>query len=76
MTLEPRLCAGFVSGRFPDPGAAAAAIEVRNISTALKAIKAGGGSVLSMGGRPVEGRNLAFARDPSGVLLEVIEVTR
>jgi catechol 2,3-dioxygenase-like lactoylglutathione lyase family enzyme len=60
----------------PDPGAAAAAIEVRDIAAALAAIKAGGGSVLSAGGRPVEGRNLAFARDPSGVLLEVIQVSR
>jgi catechol 2,3-dioxygenase-like lactoylglutathione lyase family enzyme len=60
----------------PDPGAAAAAIEVRDIAAALEAIEAGGGSVLSAGGRPVEGRNLAFARDSSGVLLEVIQLAR
>ncbi|MGE3403809.1 MAG: VOC family protein, partial [Vicinamibacterales bacterium] len=58
----------------PDPGAAAAAIEVRDIAAALEAIKGGGGSVLSQGGRAIEGRNLAFARDPSGVLLEVIQI--
>ena len=57
----------------PDPGAAAAAIEVRDIAAVLDAIRAGGGAVLSAGGRAVEGRNLAFARDPSGVLLEVIQ---
>jgi catechol 2,3-dioxygenase-like lactoylglutathione lyase family enzyme len=58
----------------PDPGAPAAGFEVRDTAAALEVIKAGGGSVISMGGKPVEGRNLAFARDPNGVLLEVIQV--
>jgi len=31
-------------------------------------------ATLSAGGVPVEGRNIAFARDPNGVLLEVIQV--
>jgi catechol 2,3-dioxygenase-like lactoylglutathione lyase family enzyme len=60
----------------PDPGAAAVALEVRDTAAALEIIKAGGGTVLSRGGRPVAGRNYAFARDPNGVLLEIIPVSR
>ena len=58
----------------PDPGAPAVGFEVRDTAAAIAAIKAGGGSVVSAGGKPVEGRNLAFARDQHGVLLEVIQV--
>lgn len=58
----------------PDPGAAAVGFEVRDTAAALKALTTAGGTVLSAGGQAVEGRNLAFARDPSGVLLEVIQV--
>jgi catechol 2,3-dioxygenase-like lactoylglutathione lyase family enzyme len=58
----------------PDPGAPAVGFEVRDTVAALEMIKAGGGTVISAGGKPVEGRNLAFARDPNGVLLEVIQV--
>jgi catechol 2,3-dioxygenase-like lactoylglutathione lyase family enzyme len=58
----------------PDPGAPAVGFEVRDTAAALDAITKAGGSVLSAGGRPIAGRNLAFARDPSGVLLEVIQV--
>ena len=58
----------------PDPGAPAAGFEVRDVAAALEVIKAGGGTVISAGGKPVEGRNIAFARDPNGVLLEVIQV--
>ncbi len=59
----------------PDPGAPAVGFEVRDTKAALDVIKAAGGAVISAGGVPVEGRNLAFARDPNGVLLEVIQVT-
>jgi catechol 2,3-dioxygenase-like lactoylglutathione lyase family enzyme len=58
----------------PDPGAPAAGFEVRDAAAALEVIKAGGGTVISAGGKPVDGRNFAFARDPNGVLLEVIQV--
>jgi catechol 2,3-dioxygenase-like lactoylglutathione lyase family enzyme len=58
----------------PDPGAPAVGFEVRDTAAALDVIKAGGGTVISAGGKPVPGRNLAFARDPNGVLLEVIQV--
>jgi len=58
----------------PDPGAAAVGFQVRDVAAALDLITAAGGHVLSAGGRPVAGANLAFARDPSGVLLEVIQV--
>jgi catechol 2,3-dioxygenase-like lactoylglutathione lyase family enzyme len=59
----------------PDPGAPAVGFEVRDAAAALQVIKAAGGTVISAGGVPVEGRNIAFARDPNGVLLEVIQVT-
>lgn len=58
----------------PDPGAPAVGFEVRDAAAALQAVKAAGGTVISAGGKPVEGRNIAFARDPNGVLLEVIQV--
>jgi predicted enzyme related to lactoylglutathione lyase len=58
----------------PDPGAPAVGFEVRDAAAALAVIKAAGGTVISAGGKPVEGRNIAFARDPNGVLLEVIQV--
>jgi catechol 2,3-dioxygenase-like lactoylglutathione lyase family enzyme len=57
----------------PDPGAAAVAFEVRDTAAALEVFKAAGGTVISQGGRPVEGRNLAFVRDPNGVLIEVVQ---
>jgi predicted enzyme related to lactoylglutathione lyase len=60
----------------PDPGAPAVGLEVRDTAAALEAIKAAGGTVISAGGKPVPGRNYAFARDPNGVLLEVIQVAQ
>lgn len=60
--------------KVPDPGAGGVALEVRDITAFLTTLKAAGGSVVSVGGKPVEGRNIAFARDPNGVLLEVIQV--
>lgn len=60
----------------PDPGAGGVAIEVRDIAAFLETVKASGGSVVSVGGKPVEGRNIAFARDANGVLLEVIQVAK
>lgn len=58
----------------PDPGAPAVGFEVRDAAAALAVIRSAGGTVISAGGKPVEGRNIAFARDPNGVLLEVIQV--
>jgi catechol 2,3-dioxygenase-like lactoylglutathione lyase family enzyme len=60
----------------PDPGAPAVGLEVHDTAAALETIKAAGGSVISAGGKPVAGANIAFARDPNGVLLEVIQVAQ
>jgi catechol 2,3-dioxygenase-like lactoylglutathione lyase family enzyme len=57
----------------PDPGAAAVAFEVRDTAAALEIFKAAGGTVISQGGKAVEGRNLAFVRDPNGVLIEIVQ---
>jgi predicted enzyme related to lactoylglutathione lyase len=56
----------------PDPGAPAVGFAVRDVPAALAAITAAGGTVLSEGGVPADRLGYAFARDPSGVLLEVI----
>jgi catechol 2,3-dioxygenase-like lactoylglutathione lyase family enzyme len=58
-----------------DPGAPVWSLRVRDVDAALKAVKAGGGVLASIGGEPVKvgpGRNI-FVRDPDGFLLELAQ---
>jgi catechol 2,3-dioxygenase-like lactoylglutathione lyase family enzyme len=58
-----------------DPGAPVFSLRVRDVDAALKAVKAGGGVIASIGGEPLKvgpGRNI-FVRDPDGFLLELAQ---
>jgi catechol 2,3-dioxygenase-like lactoylglutathione lyase family enzyme len=58
-----------------DPGAPVFSLRVRDVDAALKAVPAGGGVIVSIGGEPVKvgnGRNI-FVRDPDGFLLELAQ---
>ena len=58
-----------------DPGAPVWSLRVRDVDAALKAVKASGGVIATIGGEPVKvgpGRNV-FVRDPDGFLLELAQ---
>lgn len=58
----------------PDVGSPAVSVMVKDVNAALEAVKAGGGSVVTAGGRPVKlGPAIGiFVRDPNGLLIELI----
>jgi catechol 2,3-dioxygenase-like lactoylglutathione lyase family enzyme len=60
--------------RVPDPGSPAVSIHVRDVEAAMKAVAAGGGSIVTRGGEPVKlGPAVGvFVRDPNGLLIELI----
>jgi len=60
--------------RVPDPGSPAVSIHVKDVEAAMKAMAAGGGSIVTRGGEPVKlGPALGvFVRDPNGLLIELI----
>jgi catechol 2,3-dioxygenase-like lactoylglutathione lyase family enzyme len=61
-------------GAVPDIGSPAVSVMVKDVSAALEAVKAGGGSVVTAGGQPVKLGNATgiFVRDPNGLLIELI----
>jgi catechol 2,3-dioxygenase-like lactoylglutathione lyase family enzyme len=58
----------------PDIGAPCVSVMVKDVNAALEAVKAGGGSVVTAGGKPVKlGPAIGvFVRDPNGLLIELI----
>jgi catechol 2,3-dioxygenase-like lactoylglutathione lyase family enzyme len=60
--------------RVPDPGSPAVSIHVKDVASAMKAVAAGGGSIVTRGGEPVKlGPAMGvFVRDPNGLLIELI----
>jgi catechol 2,3-dioxygenase-like lactoylglutathione lyase family enzyme len=58
----------------PDIGSPAVSVMVKDVNAALEAVKAGGGSVVTVGGQPVKlgPATGIFVRDPNGLLLELI----
>jgi len=60
--------------RVPDTGSPAVSIHVKDVESAMKAVAAGGGSIVTRGGEPVKlGPALGvFVRDPNGLLVELI----
>lgn len=60
--------------RVPDPGSPAVSIHVKDVESAMKAVAAAGGSIVTRGGEPVKlGPALGvFVRDPNGLLIELI----
>ncbi len=60
--------------RVPDAGSPAVSIHVKDVESAMKAVAAGGGSIVTRGGEPVKlgaGQGV-FVRDPNGLLIELI----
>jgi len=59
----------------PDTGSPAVSVIVKDVPTALEAVKAGGGSVVTAGGKPIQFNNtpLVFVRDPNGFLIELMQ---
>src|SRR5665213_3498176 len=60
--------------RVPDPGSPAVSVHVKDVESAMKAVAAGGGSIVTRGGEPVKlGPGMGvFVRDPNGLLIELI----
>jgi catechol 2,3-dioxygenase-like lactoylglutathione lyase family enzyme len=60
--------------RVPDIGSPAVSIHVKDVESAMKAVAAGGGSIVTRGGEPVKlGPAMGvFVRDPNGLLIELI----
>jgi catechol 2,3-dioxygenase-like lactoylglutathione lyase family enzyme len=60
--------------RVPDTGSPAVSIHVKDVESAMKAVAAGGGSIVTRGGEPVKlGPAMGvFVRDPNGLLIELI----
>ncbi len=61
--------------KISDPGAAGFQLKVRDVGAAVKAVKAGGGTILTTGGEPlVIGKNrTVLVHDPDGFLLELMQ---
>jgi catechol 2,3-dioxygenase-like lactoylglutathione lyase family enzyme len=60
--------------RVPDVGSPAVSIHVKDVESAMRAVAAGGGSIVTRGGEPVKlGPAMGvFVRDPNGLLIELI----
>jgi catechol 2,3-dioxygenase-like lactoylglutathione lyase family enzyme len=59
----------------PDAGSPAVSVVVKDMPSALEAVKAGGGTVVTVGGKPIPlGKtSLVFVRDPNGFLIELMQ---
>jgi len=60
--------------RVPDAGSPAVSVHVKDVEGAMKAVAAGGGSIVTRGHEPVKlGPGIGvFVRDPNGLLIELI----
>ncbi|HEX5229392.1 MAG TPA: VOC family protein [Bryobacteraceae bacterium] len=60
--------------RVPDIGAPAVSVHVKDVESTMKAVAAGGGSIVTRGGEPVKlgPAKGVFVRDPNGLLIELI----
>jgi len=59
----------------PDAGSPAVSVIVKDVPAAMEAVKAGGGSIVTAGGKPIEFNKtpLVFVRDPNGFLIELMQ---
>jgi catechol 2,3-dioxygenase-like lactoylglutathione lyase family enzyme len=65
-----------LTGRTQDPGTTVLQLIVRDVTELTAKLKAAGAPVVTTGGVPVEirpGLNISIVRDPSNVLLELVE---
>jgi catechol 2,3-dioxygenase-like lactoylglutathione lyase family enzyme len=63
-------------GRPQDPGTPAVALQVNDLTAALRAIRASGTLIVSAGGQPLltgHGGATILARDPAGLLVQLIQ---
>jgi catechol 2,3-dioxygenase-like lactoylglutathione lyase family enzyme len=68
-----------LSGRTQDPGTTILQLRVRDVTALTAKLKAAGVPVVTTGGVPVEvlpGLKISIVRDPSNVLLELVESAR
>ena len=68
-----------LTGRTQDPGTTVLQLRVRDVTALTAKLKAAGAHVVTTGGVPVEvipGLKISIVRDPSNVLLELVEDTR
>lgn len=68
-----------LSGRTQDPGTTILQLRVRDVTALTARLKAAGVPIVTTGGVPVEivpGLEISLVRDPSNVLLELIESNR
>jgi len=68
-----------LSGRTQDPGTTILQLRVRDVTALTAKLKAAGVPVVTTGGAPVEvapGLKISIVRDPSNVLLELVESAR
>ncbi len=62
------------TARIPDPGAPAIGLQVRDIDAAIAAVKAAGGTSVTVGGSVKLGNGkVGFVRDPNGLLVELAQ---
>jgi hypothetical protein len=65
--------------RFYDRGAANLQLRMRDVTALTAKLKAAGVPIVTTGGAPFEvlpGLKISIVRDPSNVLLELVEATR
>jgi catechol 2,3-dioxygenase-like lactoylglutathione lyase family enzyme len=68
-----------LSGRTQDPGTTILQLRVRDVTALTAKLRAAGVRIVTTGGAPVEvrpGLKISLVRDPSNVLLELIESAR
>ena len=68
-----------LTGRTQDPGTTVLQLLVRDVTAFTAKLKAAGVPIVTTGGAPVEsspGLKISIVRDPSNVLLELVESTR
>jgi catechol 2,3-dioxygenase-like lactoylglutathione lyase family enzyme len=68
-----------LTGRTQDPGTTVLQLYVRDVAALTAKLKAAGVPIVTTGGAPVEivpGLKISIARDPSNVLLELVENSR
>ena len=65
-----------LTGRTQDPGTTILQLRVRDVTALTAKLKAAGVPIVTTGGAPVEvvpGLKISIVRDPSNVLLELVE---
>lgn len=68
-----------LTGRTQDPGTTVLQLYMRDVAALTAKLRAAGAPIVTTGGAPVEvvpGLKISLVRDPSNVLLELVESAR